>query len=707
MRRVKRSTAAVLCLFLSLGGPAAEAGGIGRAPVVELSAPVLLAFSPSAPTVAPLSVLPLALSPGPVLLSPSSPSLIPAPIALLVVPAKNLPVIVPSVQPVASALRVIAAPENALGAGRLFDGGGALAAAKDDGPVVGGTSGASSPRLDPPAKAKRPGSTAGRFLRAAAVGVGASALAPLLWAAIPSVSALLLFSIAILPVAVAATALLAARAVRAVYRFVVRPAPVPAKTPPSRRFRNWTRAIGVAFGIGLSAATFTYQVPLIERGYTYLDSRLPAGEGETTTVIPGKSFADETVRVLSQTEEGRAALDRVRGSDGVPRMPEFSVKESRQKPVALQGTFFADSAEALLSRSAIGREVLDGLRDRGGVVRMPMFFVSYQKGSAAQYTPPDVVFLSVSTIEDSGITVEQFLRDPQAQLDYLEREQAVIVHELKHADQARRFPFNSGTWRFLRVNGARLDSAAKTYFFGSKGALVSTITGAGKTPAHDFVPAVTDAEVKAVPIVLDAAEIRKTGMTVERFLADHKAQRDYIVRHQAELALALKAVPRQAKTSAPTGTAVLAPSVTSVTPAAPAAGFHPNFGMLQEWEYEAYITEHFYTHERLKADPATEITGGELYGYARGLVDFDAYLRSIDGSEIYAANFLGHAPYYEKYLAGMRAGWDAHRVEAYVLLARRELAKGDLYSAKARLAEARAIAAEKGLPAPDLVIPDR
>jgi hypothetical protein len=37
---------------------------------------------------------------------------------------------------------------------------------------------------------------------------------------------------------------------------------------------------------------------------------------------------------------------------------------------------------------------------------MPTFFVSYQKGSAAQYTPPDMVLLSVETIEDGGVTVD-------------------------------------------------------------------------------------------------------------------------------------------------------------------------------------------------------------------------------------------------------------------------------------------------------------
>jgi hypothetical protein len=129
--------------------------------------------------------------------------------------------------------------------------------------------------------------------------------------------------------------------------------------------------------------------------------------------------------------------------------------------------------------------------------------------------------------------------------------------------------------------------------------------------------------------------------------------------------------------------------------------------MIQEWEYEAYITDHFYTHERLASDPGILMSSEELSEYHRGLQDFDAFLKSIDKPEIYAANFHGRSAYYVHYLAGQRGGWDAHRVEGYVLLARRDLAQKHVYAARAHLEQARALAAEKGLPAPDLVIPAR
>jgi hypothetical protein len=137
------------------------------------------------------------------------------------------------------------------------------------------------------------------------------------------------------------------------------------------------------------------------------------------------------------------------------------------------------------------------------------------------------------------------------------------------------------------------------------------------------------------------------------------------------------------------------------------APFSVNFGMIQEWEYEAYITEHFYTHERLAADPGVAMSNEELWGYARGLQDFDGFLRSIDDGKIYSANFHGRSAYYAHYMAEQRSGWDAHRVEGYVLLARRHLAEKNIPGAREQLEKARSLAAEKGLPAPVLVIPAR
>jgi hypothetical protein len=309
------------------------------------------------------------------------------------------------------------------------------------------------------------------------------------------------------------------------------------------------------------------------------------------------------------------------------------------------------------------------------------------------------------------VTVDQFLKDPQAQLDYLQREQAVITHELKHATQARRSPFNMDTWVLIKTNGSRVVAAVEAYAKNRETPAPSGLSqkdAAG--PGQGAAAAASPASSAAVEI--DGAILHREGFTVRQFRNDPKAQHDYIVRHQAELARMLTAPPAAPAAAATAGPSKFAvPTVrNSVVPEAsskPHAKFSVSFGMVQEWEYEAYITEHLYTHERLASDPGIAMSDDERWGYERGLQDFDSFLRSIDEPGIYAANFHGRSAYYEHYLAAQRAGWDAHRVEGYVLLARRDLAEKNFPAARAHLAQARAIAAEKGLPAPDLVIPSR
>lgn len=715
MSRAKGILAAVLSLVLTLGVVPVRAAELARGPSVELSAPAPILALP-APLAAPsLSVSAAASVP---ISAPVLPAALPFAAAVPAPPVAAPGAVAPedkafAAQPAplaSAALRAMSAPPLAPVSGRVFDG--ALAASPASGlePVRAESAGAALPRLkpsSPAAKARRPRSAAGRLLRAAAAGTAASALAPLLWSALPASAGLIYFAVALSPVAAAAGLLLAFRAARAAVRRLSPAAPPRVPAPPSRRRVGTIRALGFALGVALTAAAAVNQIPLVEGVHAYMDSRLPAADRAFETPISGKYFGAETARALSKTAEGRAALARLRGGDGALRMPAFVVVENRQPGVALQGNVFADSTASLLSRTATGREILDGLRDRGGVPRMPAFFVSYQVGSAAQYMPPDAVFLSVQTIEEGGVTVDRFLRDPRAQLDYLNREQAVIAHELEHADQARRSPFNADTWVLLTTNGARLVSAAEAYASGKTPVLSSSIAD-GAVSGEKAAPA--SGEATRAPVLISAAEIHRAGFTVARFVSDPRAQKAYIAAHRAELARALSALPPAVSGPSPAPSsppALLKAAPAPAAAAAPRAPFRVSFGMIQEWEYEAYITEHFYTQDRLAADPGVALSNAALWDYESGLQDFDAFLRSIDAAGVYAANIHGRSAYYARFMAEQRAGWDAHRVEGYVLLARRDLALKDLPAARAHLEKARAIAAEKGLPSPVLALPAR
>lgn len=541
-----------------------------------------------------------------------------------------------------------------------------------------------------PSKAKRPGSIATRLLRSAAAGVAVAALAPLLWSATTAVEALLLFAVAIAPVAAAAALLIAARAARAARRRVSGSARADA-SPPRRTIA--IRALGASVGVALTAAAALGQRPAMESAHAYIDSRRPAQEKIFRTRLPGAFFASETARALAATPEGRAALARVSGRDGTPRMPAFFLAQPRQPVKALPGTFFADATVVLLSRNPVGRGVLDGLRDRGGVVRMPAFFVSHQEDSAAFYTPVDAVYLSVQSIEKGGVTVAEFLRDPAAQAAYLEREQATIVHELAHAAQMRRPLSNADVRIFLRTNASRLASAVKAYASARMGAASAATRSVPvvKAAPGKASPLAT-AETAAAPVDLDAAEIARSGIAVPRFLKDEQAQKRYILGHRNELARAIR--PQ----------AIAAPAAPAAPAAAARPSFHADLGMIQEWEYEAHLVEHLYTHERLKSDPTADVASGDYANYVDGLAGFDDFLRVIDGYKVYAFNFHGSSPRDARYMAGMRARWDSHRVEANVLLARRALAQSRPLAARGFLEKARLIASEKGLPAPDLLV---
>ncbi len=677
-----RAAAACLSLILALGPVPAQAQVL-RGIVVEAAAPVPVLAPPLSPAAVSVSAAPAL----------SAAAFAPA-LTALPSPAVAAPALAAAAAPAAQAVKALAAAPGGVAAARVAPVGKAFAAPAagalpDYGPVFDGGRRAAAADGVEPVRAPDPGPAAaprlfratstGRVLRFSALGAVAAAALPALWSAAPTDGQLVLFGAAALPILAATAMHLTARAVYRKIAGVVR-APSPA---PSRR-RAWAqRAAGFALGAALMTAVSVERVPLIVGAHAYLDSRAPVAERVIDTPIPGNAFGTELSRALAKTPEGRAALERVHG-----RMPAFVVKWTAQAYVAVPGRFIADETARVLSLDPVGREVLDELRDRGGVLRMPAFYVSYQKGSEAYYGPPESVTLSAASIEAGGVTVEEFLRSPAAQTAYVEREQGVLAHELRHADQARRSPFDSDTRTLVKTNAGRLIAAVKAHFL-----------PAAPKAATDAAPAPAAAAPDSAAVVIDGDALERAGVPVERFVNDPALQKEYIASHQTELASALKSAP--AVESAPVRAA--APKAAKVAAAPDSTerpAVHFQYGNIMEWEYEAYFTEHDYTHERLKADPAREMPADELSRYVHDLMGFDDFLASKDSNAIYAGNFHSHSAYYARYLADRRARWDADRVDAYVLLARRAQALGHPGTAHQDMDSARRIAAENGLPKP-------
>lgn|GEM_PF-2947808 len=669
MKRAFRAPA-FLSLILACGPISAQAQ-VARA-IVVTAAPAPVVVAPLSASAVPLCA---AASPalGAFVAAPDA-AFLAVPVVAAPAPAEAFAFAAPA--RVAAVVQTFAAPTTAARPqdGSIFDGALRAAAADDVAPV----------RAPPPGPAAAPrlarASAAGRILRFAALGSAVAAASPALWSAAPSDGQLILLAFASLPILAASALLLAGETIRAAYRQIsgvarVRPA------APSRR-RVWgLRAAGFALGLALTTAVSMEKVPLTVDAHAYGESRAPVAERVISAPIPGKSFGAELTRSLARTPEGRAALERVGG-----RMPVFVVTQTRQPFVAVPGPFIADETSRILSQDPVGRKVIDGLRDRGGVLRMPAFYVSYQNGSEAYYAPPESVTLSAASIEAGGVTVARFLRDPAAQTAYVEREQGVLAHELEHAAQARRSPFDSDTRTLLTTNAARLIAAIEAY--------VRPAPASPKTPSAPSAEA--DAPAALSPaVIIDGDALARAGIPVERFRSDAALQKEYIASHQAELARALRA-------PAPAAAAPERTSRASAAAASARRAFHFDDGNIMEWEYEAYFTEHFYTYERLKADPAGDFPSDELARFSDDLLDFDAFLKSKDSNEIYAGNFHSRSAYYSRYMADMRARWDAHRVDAFVLLARRDQALGHPAAAHRDMESARRIAAERGLPKPAL-----
>jgi hypothetical protein len=184
------------------------------------------------------------------------------------------------------------------------------------------------------------------------------------------------------------------------------------------------------------------------------------------------------------------------------------------------------------------------------------------------------------------------------------------------------------------------------------------------------------AEYRNVPngVFLSKSEIKSSGWTAARFLADPDLQRRYI---RANLPL-------------------FAHELTHADQARRSPLEPGQFSQGVEYEYEAYLNEHLYTHEMLKADPTRNDLGSELGSYMIWLDDLDAAVREVDGS--YPDDVHVRSPRIAAVLARARLDWPAHRVEGYMLLSRRFARSPKM--ARSYVEQARRVAAENGLPRP-------
>lgn len=191
-----------------------------------------------------------------------------------------------------------------------------------------------------------------------------------------------------------------------------------------------------------------------------------------------------------------------------------------------------------------------------------------------------------------------------------------------------------------------------------------------------------DGSVAAHTGLLDAVylgedEITAMGWSVEGFLNDPALQREFVLKNQSTLAHEL----------------------THAVQARRSPFAMDYFRPAMEHEYEAFVNELFYNHERLKADPSAEL-GADMVPYLESLADLGAFLRGLDGLGSYDDNVHVDTEFWRAWRADLLARWPAHRVEAYRLLAQREHEAGHDRAARSYWDRARDAALSAGLPLP-------
>lgn len=181
-------------------------------------------------------------------------------------------------------------------------------------------------------------------------------------------------------------------------------------------------------------------------------------------------------------------------------------------------------------------------------------------------------------------------------------------------------------------------------------------------------------------VYLDAGQILEMGYTVERFLADPAVQAEAAAKLQSTLAHELTHAGQARRSPLEKGF----------------------FLPAMEDEYEAFVNELWYNHERLKADPSADLQPEELDAYHQALTDLAGYLRALDGLGSYSENVHVDSARWRAWRAGLEARWPGVRAEGYRLLARRAKARGEARQAARYelLAREAAAAAGAAVPAP-------
>ncbi len=184
-------------------------------------------------------------------------------------------------------------------------------------------------------------------------------------------------------------------------------------------------------------------------------------------------------------------------------------------------------------------------------------------------------------------------------------------------------------------------------------------------------------------VFIASDEITARGWTVEQFLSDPALQRQFAGEFQHTFAHELMHANQSRRS-------IFRPGQ-----------FKAHFDL--EWEYEAFIEEHFHTHERLTDDPLAELTSNTLSNYKLAIADLDGFLKNIRNRDGYKDLPHSKDPYFDHYFAKLRASWPAHQVEGLILLGRRA-EPTDPLGAAGKFEQALALADSIGKPVPGLAL---
>lgn len=468
--------------------------------------------------------------------------------------------------------------------------------------------------------------------------------------------------------AVAAVLIAAALTAAGLRRLRGRPVPAPSGARTLR-----TALAGAAAGMALATAAGVYQQPLIEAYGFYELDRLPPGARVHSSLLNSEHSTRARAWLASQPG-GAEIVARLRGLDGVERLPVFAVTQPRMTPLAIRGPF-AEELESYLSETPEGRSVLDGLRDRTGVLRLPPAYVLELPGNIGMMHHPflDAVLINADLVREAGYDPAELARDAALQRRFVREHGNILVHEDAHGVQARRALLNPDYLDILSTDLARMVRALHSY---------AGLSAAGQRPDVLWSNGSGSTIVSITP-----EELARDGLSVEDFLSSHASQRDYFRRHADELNARFRTAAARGLPAAPT----------AAIPRAQSPGYVVDF------ETEAVWTAVNDTLQRLEQDPRASIEPYVLREFQSAVRDPAAFLEGQTRGGLYETNWRSRSPYYSDYhtrLFQARAEW---RLRGYAVLAIRARADGDDAAAADYRRAGRLVAREAGLDVPPVL----